>query len=64
MARMMAFKADDQEESEILAYCQSHHYKSIPDFLRFAVFAHMRKNRPGSHRKQSETAGEAPNGAQ
>lgn len=64
MARMMSFKADDSEENEILAYCKGHHYKSIPDFLRFAVFAYIRKNRTGAHRKTNHTAEVVQNGAQ
>ena len=50
MSRMMAFKADDTEETEILAYCKAKHFKNVPDFLRHAVFGYMGKNKPGGHR--------------
>jgi hypothetical protein len=47
---MMSFKADDEEKSEILAYCKAKHFKSVPDFLRHAVFGYIGKNKPGGHR--------------
>lgn len=47
---MMSFKADDAEEAEISAYCKAKHFKSIPDFLRHAVFGYIGKNKPGGHR--------------
>jgi hypothetical protein len=46
---MMAFKADDAETTEILAYCKSKHFKSIPAFIRYAVFGYMEKHVPGAH---------------
>jgi len=49
MSRMMSFKADDAEESEISEYCKAKHFKSIPDFLRYAVFGYMDRNRLGAH---------------
>ena len=55
MARMMSFKADDSEESEISAYCKSRHFKNLPDFLRFAVFAYIRQNKPGRHDMGKDT---------
>lgn len=53
MSRMVAFKADTDEEREIVAYCNARHFHSLPDFARMAVFAYIRQNRPGGHRRQS-----------
>jgi hypothetical protein len=50
MSRMMSFKAGDAEETEILDYCKAKHFRSIPDFLRHAVFGYIGKNKPGGHR--------------
>ncbi|GEM_PF-6454968 len=47
---MMAFKADIDEETEIDTYRKARHFKDRPSFLRFAVFAYIRQNKPGGHR--------------
>jgi len=49
----MSFKADDAETGEILAYAKARHFKNVPDFIRFAVFAYIRQNQPGGHRRHA-----------
>ena len=63
MSRIVAFKADDEEAAEIDAYCKDRHFKNIADFARFAIFAYIRQNKAGSHRKHPSTTLEDSSGA-
>ena len=56
MSRMMSFKADPDETAEIEAYRKVRHFKDNPTFLRFAVFAYIRQNKPGGHRTVNDTS--------
>lgn len=56
MARMVAFSVSEAEKAEIDAYCSARHFKNVPDFARVAIFAYIRQNRPGGHRKGEDTA--------
>ena len=47
LSRIVAFKADDAEEAEIVTYCKERHFKNVADFARFAIFAYIRQNKPG-----------------
>ncbi len=62
MSRMMSFKADNSEETEILAYCKARHFKDVPAFLRFSVFAYIRQNKPGGHRTSNHTSEDTERG--
>jgi hypothetical protein len=55
VSRMVAFRANDEEAAELEVYCKDHHYRSIPDFARHALFAYIRKNKPGAHRTKKDT---------
>jgi hypothetical protein len=52
---MVAFKANDEESAEIEAYAKGRHFRDIPSFARFAIFAYIRQNRPGGHRREKGT---------
>jgi len=56
MSRIVAFKADDEEEAEILAYMEMKHLKSFSDLARSALFAYMRQNRGGKHGTGNEAS--------
>jgi hypothetical protein len=55
MSKMIAFKADDDEEAEIVAYMKARHIKSTSSFARMAIFAYMRQNKPGNRRAPVDT---------
>ena len=56
MSRIVAFKANDEESGEIEAYAKARHFRDIPSFARFAIFAYMRQNKPGGHRTSNHMA--------
>jgi len=65
MSKMVAFKANDEEATEIDTYSKARHFRTLPDFARFAVFAYMRQNKPGGHRtvNGSKSDGKSGRGA-
>lgn len=56
MSRIVAFKADDDEQAEIEAYMKARHSKSLPELARLAFFAYMRQNKPGGHRTTNSSS--------
>jgi hypothetical protein len=58
MSRIVAFKADDEEEAIINEYMKARHLRSLPELSRTAIFAYMRQSRPGHHGSQKDKAKE------
>jgi hypothetical protein len=48
--KMVAFRANDAEETEIAEYMEAKHLRSLPELSRSALFAYIRQNKPGGHR--------------
>jgi hypothetical protein len=59
--RRISFGASDEEIAELDAYCRARHFHNLPEFARVAIFAYMRRNRPGARRsiKHPSGAGES-----
>lgn len=50
-----AFGITEEEKVEIEEAMKARHIHKMPEFLRMAVFAWIRQNRPGGHRRAAST---------
>lgn len=52
--RRISFGASDEEIAELDAYCRARHFHNLPEFARVAIFAYMRRSKPGAHRTAND----------